>query len=302
MSMRISKYPALPIFGRDFHNVLPGSLPPVPPSPVNPAPLPYYLWTAMIANMASPEIFGKFTRSNSITEGMGDILAGHDWGMMQLHIPVPPVTFAPNAIIVALGASHKYFLPSYAVQETPQGGVIAMAGASGSAVAVTTSAFVIPLQDCIEGFVAPLGVGLQIPSTRWVGFGVCDVLAGVISFAADGLGAVVSGSLGNAMGNGLGIAENTVGSAVLGAVLNAANAAAQNWANANLPAGVAGTAIGYMGAACTIAFGPAAIGLASGRIADAVGGRGYANSPDADTTGVQVTTYRDGTRATGMEE
>ena len=288
MTMRISKYPALPSFGRDFHNVLPGSLPPVPPAPANPALLPMYLWTAMMANMASPEIFGKFTRSNSITEGMGDILAGHDWGMMQPHIPVPPVTFAPNALLVALGASHKYFLPSYAVQETPQGGVIAMAGASGSAVAVTTSAFVIPLQDCIEGFVAPLGVGLQIPSTRWVGFGVCDVLAGLISCAADGLGAVVSGSLGNAMGNGLGIAENTVGSAVLGAVLNAANAAVQNWANANLPAGVVGTAAGYMGAACTVVFGPAAIGLASGRIADAVGGAGYGTPGATEATGVQV--------------
>ena len=55
MTMRISKYPALPSFGRDFHNVLPGSLPPVPPAPANPALLPMYLWTAMMANMASPE-------------------------------------------------------------------------------------------------------------------------------------------------------------------------------------------------------------------------------------------------------
>lgn len=300
MTMRISKYPALPSFGRDGHQVLVGWLPPLAPPAPN-LPIPLHLWTVMIANMASPEIFGKFTRNNSITEGMGDILAGHDWGMMQLHVPMPPVAFAPNAIIVAMGSSHKYFLPSYAVQETPQGGVIAMAGASGSAVAVTTSAFVIPLQDCIECFVAPLGVGLQIPSTRWVGFGVCDVLAGLISVGADGLGAVVSGSLGNSMAGGLGLGD--MGGAVLGAVLNSANTAVQNWANANLPSGVVGTAAGYMAAACTVAFGPAAIGLASGRIADAVGGAGYdtgsADNPTnpADSTGVQIVPG-----ASGIEE
>ncbi|RZI92190.1 MAG: hypothetical protein EOP78_14210 [Variovorax sp.] len=286
MTMRIAKYPALPSFGRDFHNVLPGSLPPVPPSPVNPAPLPMYLWTALMVNYASPEIFGKFTRSNSITEGMGDILAGHDWGMMQPHIPIPPVVMAPNALIVAMGSSHKYFLPSYAVQETPQGGALAMAGASGSAVAVTTSAFVIPLQDCIEGFVAPLGVGIQLASVRWVGFGACDVLAGVISFAADGLGAVVSGGLGNSMSNGLGL--SAMGGAVLGAVLNSVNAAVQNFANANLPGGVVGTAAGYLPCAAMIVLGPAAIGLAGGRIADAAGGAGYATPGEADSTGVQI--------------
>jgi hypothetical protein len=62
----------------------------------------------------------------------------------------------------------------------------------------------------------------------------------------------------------------------------------QNWANANLPAGVVGTAAGYMGAACTVVFGPAAIGLASGRIADAVGGAGYGTPGATDATGVQV--------------
>ena len=161
-----------------------------------------------------------------------------------------------------------------------------MAGASGSAVAVTTSAFVIPLQDCIEGFVAPLGVGLQLASVRWVGFGVADVLAGVISFAADGLGAVVSGGLGNAMSKGLGLGE--LGGAVLGAVLNAANGAVQNFANANLPPGVAGTAAGYLPCAAMVVLGPAAIGLVGGRVADAVGGAGYATPGDADATGVQI--------------
>lgn len=287
MTMRIAKYPALPSIGFDQHNVLPGSFPPPAPTP-NPAPIPMHTWFVPITNFGSPEIFGKFTRVNTITEGMGDILAGHDWGMLQPHIPMPPVVMAPNMPLVTMGSSHKYFLPSYAVQETPQGGALAMAGASGSAVAVTTPAFVINLQDCIEAFVAPTGIGFQIPSVRWVGFGVCDFLAGLISMGADGLGAKVSGSLGEAMGGAMGLAENGMGGAILGAVLNAGNAAAQNWANANLPPGAAGTAAGYMPMACMVVLGPAAIGLASGRIADAVGGAGYGEPTAADASGVQV--------------
>lgn len=286
MSFRIAKYPTLPSFGRDFHIIAPGSIPPPPPAPPNPVPIPGALWFVTIVNLASTLVYGKFTISNSITDGLGDILAGHDWGILQPHIPSPPILFAPNMPLVTLGSSHKYFLPSYAVQETPQGGAMALAGASGSAVAVTTSAFVIPLQDCIESFVAPLGVGFQIPGTRWVGFGFGDIAAGLISMGGDGLGAAVSGSLGNAMSKGLGLSD--FGGALLGAALGAVNNTAQNWANANLPGGFAGTAVGYLPMASMIVLGPAAVGLATGRAADAVGGLGHGQAGAADATGVQV--------------
>jgi len=270
IAMRISKYPPIGGVGLDPHDVKPGSLPPVPPAPPNPVPIPRYPWIVTICNPASALIFGKFTIQNSITEGMGDILAGHDWGMLQPHIPTPPVV-SPTMPIVTMGSSHKYFLPSYAVQETPQGGALALAGASGSAVAVSTPGFMINLQDCMENFVAPSGMGFQLASVRWVGFGFSDMGAALISMAGDGLGAVVSGSLGNSMSDGLGLGD--VGGALLGAALNVANTAAQNFVNAQESGGVA--AAGGMAMAFMVVLGPAAIGLASGKAADAVGALGH---------------------------
>ncbi len=281
IAMRISKYPPIGGVGLDPHTVKPGSLPPVPPAPPNPVPLPMYPWIVTICNPASALIFGKFTITNSITEGMGDILAGHDWGMLQPHLPTPPVV-SPTMPIVTMGSSHKYFLPSYAVQETPQGGALALAGASGSAVAVSTPAFCINLQDCIESFVAPVGMGFQVPSVRWVGFGLSDLLAAAISMGGDGLGAVVSGSLGEALGSGL----SDMGGAVLGAVLNVVNTAAQNFVNAQPSNGAA--AAGGLAMASMIVLGPAAIGLASGKLADAAGALGHGTPGDADATGVQI--------------
>ena len=272
MSFRISKYPPISGVGQDLHCVLPPSVP--PPAPPNPAPIPSAPWLAMMVNPASAAIFGKFTLANVTTEGMGDILMGHDWGMMQPHIPKPPVTATPAIFLCTMGASHKYWMPSYAVQETPTGGAIAMAGASGTAVAISTAAFIISLQDCIDvgggpcGLVAPLGMGFQVPSTRWVGFSAGDLCAGLISMAGDALSAAVSSSLGSAMTNGC--SEMT--QALVGAALNAGNGVLQNVLNTAMPAGVGGTAAGYLVGACTILGGPAAIGLVSGRAADAVGG------------------------------
>lgn len=282
IAMRITKFPPIAGMGLDPHTVKPGSLPTVPPAVANPSPLPLYPWIVTMNNHAPALIFGKFTVTHSVTEGLGDILAGHDWGIMQAHIPTPPVV-TPQMPIVTMGSSHKYYLPSYAVQETPQGGALALAGATGSAVAITLPTFQISLQDCIEMFVAPIGIGYQVPSTRWVGFGLSDILAGAVSMAGDGLGAAASGGIGNALGAGM----SDMAGAVLGAVLNCVNTAVQNRANATTAADAGSTADSALGLACSIVLAPAAIGLAVGRIADADGGIGR-NMSAPDSHGTQV--------------
>ncbi|MFH1764446.1 MAG: hypothetical protein ABIF09_09665 [Gemmatimonadota bacterium] len=233
-----------------------------------------------MTNPASALIFGKFTQFNVATEFMGDILAGHDWGMGQPHIPSPPVTASPSIGLCTFGAGHKYWMPSYAVQETPAGGAISLIGASGSAVAITTPVFNISIQDCIDvgganvGLVAPLGMGIQVPSCRWVGFTWSDLGAGLISMAGDALSAGVGSHLGGKLTDGL----SNVAGAIVGGLVNTANGVLQNIMGAVLPndaggnitaAAVGGTAI--LGASG--AFGaPAGIGLVAGRAADAVGG------------------------------
>jgi hypothetical protein len=289
VAMRITKFPPIAGIGLDPHTVKPGSLPPVPPAPPNPAPLPMYPWIVAITNHAPALIFGKFTVTHSVTEGLGDILAGHDWGIMQPHIPTPPVV-TPQMPIVTMGSSHKYYLPSYAVQETPQGGALALAGATGSAVAITLPSFQISLQDCIESFVAPTGIGYQVPSTRWVGFGLSDIIAAAVSMAGDGLGAAASGAIGNVLSAGM----SDMAGAVLGAVLNCANTALQNRANANTAADAGSTATSTLGIAATLVFAPAAIGLAIGRLADADGGVGR-NMSAPDAHGTQIDPSQTGT-------
>jgi hypothetical protein len=274
MSFRISKYPPISFVGADLHCVLPPSVPPPPPAPPNPAPIPSAPWVATGTNPASALIFGKFTLSAVSTEGMGDILAGHDWGMGQLHIPCPPVVVTPAMALCTLGSGHKYWMPSYAVQQKADGGAIAKISTGGSAVAITTCAYVISLQDCIDvgggpcGLVAPFGAGFQVPSTRWVGFSWSDLAAGLISMAGDALGAAVSSQLGSAIAGNL----STGMQALTGAMLNMGNGVVQNLMGNAAPSGFSGTADATLRGALTIVAAPAAIGFASGRLADAVGG------------------------------
>lgn len=280
MTMRISKYPPITGFGRDFHGVLPPSMPPVPPSPVNPALIPSFLWMAFMINHLSSGIFGKYTQANVSTEGLGDILAGYDWGMGQLHLPQAPVTATPSIALNTFAANHKYWMPSYAVQESPVGGALAMVGGgSAGAVAVSTPAYMISLQDCIDvgaaktGLVAPLGTGFQVPSTRWVGFSWSDLAAGAISMAGDALSAVVGGAVGGKLAGGLG----NWGQAIAGAAFGTANnvvqgllsGATEGQGGARAAAGIAATSM--------ILTAPAGIGLLSGQAADAVGGQARPN-------------------------
>src|SRR6185436_9541835 len=103
---------------------------------------------------------------------------------------------------------HKFFLPSFSVKETPTGGAINLIGAGPTPVAISTAAFMIIVQDCIDvgggpcGLVAPLGTSFQLVSTRWVSFTLGDLAAGLIAMAGDAAGAAISSQLGNALSKG----------------------------------------------------------------------------------------------------
>lgn len=275
MTMRISKFPPISGFGRDFHGVMPPSLPPVPPSPVNPVLIPTFLWMAFLINHLSAAVFGKYTQGNVSTEGLGDILAGHDWGMGQLHLPQAPVTGSPSIALNTAAAGHKFWMPSYAVQQSPVGGALAMVGGgSGTPVAISTSVYIISLQDCIDvgavptGLVAPLGMGIQVPSTRWVGFSWTDLAAGVIGMGADALTAAVGGRVGGKLTENLSNFSGAVVSAVIGignnVVQGLLSGATDGDGGARLAAG--------LGAVRSGLFLPAGIGILSGQLADGIGG------------------------------
>lgn len=196
-SARISKYPPIQGIGYDLHMVMPPSQPPVPPSPVNPAPIPVYGWIATIINPAAGfAVTGKWSWYRVTTEGIGNILAGHDWGMGQPHMPIPPVTATPSIAIRTVSSSTKYWLPS-TPNKDPQDG--SARGGAGS-VAISFPAYCIPTQNCqdISGwpFVAPTSICFQLMSTREVGFTWGDVLNGVINMAGDAAGALIGRALG----------------------------------------------------------------------------------------------------------
>ena len=149
-------------------------------------------------------------------------------------------------------------------------GALSKIGASATPVAITSPVCMIPGQDCMQISVAPTSVMLQLPTTRWVGFGLCDLVAAAISMGTDAAGAAASAAISEAL------PVKGMAGAVLGAVLNAINTAVQNTANANAesPAASAATVVGL---GLTGVLAPAAIGLAGGRLADAVGNSAHKN-------------------------
>lgn len=214
--MRIAKFPPLFGFGQDFHQVMPPSVPPPPPAPPNPVAIPTALWFHQIITPISGHFYtGKYTSSSVATEGMGDVIWGHDWGPLQLHVPLPPILATPSLALLPLASQSKFFLPAFSVKEPVNG---AVAGGA-TPVAISTPAFFIQQQTCQDlagwGFVAPFGLSFQLVSTRWVGFTLGDFLAGMIGMAGDALGNLVLSGAGNAMG-----IPSTVGGAVAGAALN----------------------------------------------------------------------------------
>lgn len=212
--MRIAKYPPIVGVATDLHQVTPPSIPPPPPAPPNPAPVPQAGWIHLISTPISGRfVTGKYTKTVQ-TEFMGDILWQHDWGPLQIHLPLPPIMVTPSIATLPLASSAKYFLPAFAIKEPQEGSV----KGGETPIAVSTPAFLIPVQTCQDvagwGFVLPNGICCQMVSTRWVGMTWGDLFAGLIGMVGDALqGLVLSG-----FGNLLGI-PNTLGGGVAGAAI-----------------------------------------------------------------------------------
>lgn len=199
-SARIAKYPPIAGVGLDMHMVAPPITPPPPPTGPNPVPFPTYNWAVTIGSQISGfALTGKWSWYRVTTEGVGNILAGHDWGMGQAHLPVPPLV-SPSIAIRTLSSSVKYWLPSTPNQDPKDG---SSPGGPGS-VAISFPAWCIPTQDCQDAsgwpFNLPTSVSFQIPSTREVGFTWGDLVNGLINMAADSAASLIGRWLGGPPG------------------------------------------------------------------------------------------------------
>ena len=219
---RIAKYPPIQGAGLDSHMVLPPSVPPPPPAPPNPAPIPAHYWAVQIVNPAAGfALTGKWSWHRVTTEGIGNIIAGHDWGMGQPHIPLPPIVVTPSIAIRLLGSSTKYFLPS-TPNKDPQDG--SAPGGPGS-VAVSTPAWCVCTQDCqdISGwpFFLPTSVCFQLVSTREVGFTMGDLVNGLIGMAFDSAASLICRGIAGPGGPPPETFRAALAAAIPGAAINA---------------------------------------------------------------------------------
>lgn len=193
MSMRISKYTPIRGVGIDMHGKLPGYLPPTPPLPPSPL-VPRSPWLVLIAAPWASALTGKWSMDFVQTEGKGDILWGYDWGMGQVHIPVTPHVLTPSIPVLLLGSTTKYFLPSFAVREKIDGGLLAGSGEGPVAVSFPGgSIFTQQCHDnaCALSFCFPSSVCFQDFSARWVGFCLGDFSAGFVGMLADAASAAI---------------------------------------------------------------------------------------------------------------
>jgi len=204
--MRAAKKPCIFGISLDAHAALPPSVPPPPPAPPNPALIPTHKWVHLIVNpLAGWAATGKWSMLSVSTEGSATLLWQHDWSLGQPHIIVPsPVVMTPSYVILLVGSTAKYYLPSFSVKQ-PQDGAIATG--SATPVAVCIPAYFTLMQTCADiatkGFYQPLpGICFQSMTTRWVGFSVGDVIAGLIGVAGDSLAAFVISVYGGRMFTG----------------------------------------------------------------------------------------------------
>ena len=190
--MRAAKVPGVG-FSVEVHSATPPSLPPVPPSPVNPALVPAQPWLHFIVNpIMGLVLTGKWSHQSVATEGMATILWQHDWGPLQPHKIIPaPVIKTPSTLLLLVGSSAKYYLPSFSVKQRIDGAI----GSGAQPVAICFPAYLIVVQTCADiatkSFYQPVpGFCLQNMSTRWVGFSKGDLYAGMIGFVGDCLAAL----------------------------------------------------------------------------------------------------------------
>lgn len=205
--MRAAKMSAFGGISVDVHAALPPSVPPPPPAPPNLVMVPTQNWTHLIVNpLFGWTLTGKWSMLSVTTEGSATLLWQHDWGPLQPHIPIPaPVLLSPSVVLLLMGSTAKYYLPSFSVQQ-PQDGAIATGGATP--VAVCYPAFFALMETCADigtvGFCLPApGVCFQAMTTRWVGFSWGDLAAGLIGVAGDSLAAFVSSKFGGSLFPGL---------------------------------------------------------------------------------------------------
>lgn len=216
MTARIAKYPPIAGVGIDFHSVAPPSIPPPPPAPPNPVPIPSHPWFVTINSQISGfALTGKWSWQRVTTEGIGNILWGHNWGPGQTHIPFPPIVASPSILLRILASSTKYWLPSFSVREPVDGS----APGGDTPVAVSTPAWVISTQNCqdVSGwpFVAPTTFCFQLVSTKHVAFTLGDLGAGAIGMAGDALTAVIGRAIGGPNSN-----VQAIAGALSGALIN----------------------------------------------------------------------------------
>ena len=281
--MRIPKFPHLFHMSPNMHMALPPPGAPLPPAPIAG-------WFVIPTHVPGPLIYGKYTDQHVASEGMWNTLFGFDWGPPGGHVCLLPTTHipTPSALLVMLGAGHKFWLPSYSVKEPASGGLLAMIGGSSTtAVAVCWPVGFIIIQDCQDknglGFVAPVGFNASLPTTHWVGFSwSTDFLAGLASLAMDCLGAILLSKL----SNGRWFSRyGDVTKAVIGLTIGVLGSAAQGaLARANAPPWVQ-IALGVVLIGLDVAptrpdhTGPIGTGLAGGGLADLIGGEGTSGNP-----------------------
>ncbi len=229
--MRAAKKPSIFGLGLDPHAALPPSLPPVPPAPANPAPVPVQPWVHFIVNPVMGWILtGKWSQLSVATEGAATILWQHDWGPLQPHKIIPaPVTKTPSTLLLLLGSSAKYYLPSFSVKQ-PQDGAIHTG--SATPVAICFPAYCIVMETCADistkGFNIPLpAMCLQSMTTRWVGFSMGDFLAGIIGVAGDCIASLVISHFGGKLFSGL--SDNQLFGGLGGSGANLAGGAIGNY-------------------------------------------------------------------------
>jgi hypothetical protein len=206
--MRIAKYPPLFGIGLDWHGQMAPTLLPPPPPAVGPL-VPTNKWVVLIGiPVSAAYLTGKWSLGSASTEGMGAILWQHDWGPLQPHLPLAAPKLTPSLALLLLTSSHKYFLPSFSVQEKIDGALLAKAAGGGSPVAVSTPAFLICVEECADigcskSFNLPVpAICFQQVSTRWVGFNGGDFWAGVIGVITDALSALILSHFGGKLFSG----------------------------------------------------------------------------------------------------
>jgi hypothetical protein len=219
MSGRAAKYPPIAGVGLEFHAVTPPSVPPPPPAP-NLVLIPAAGWVSVISvPLAGFALTGKWSWHSVSTDGIGNILHGHDWGMGQPHFPVPPITLSPSIALLLLTSSTKYFLANFSVVDEMNGS----APGKEQPVALTTPAWMIPTQQCVDvstyGFYLPLSICFQMPGTRHIELTLADLAAGVLGMVVDSAARAFARLVGGPAGPigqeiGSAIVSNVTGTAI----------------------------------------------------------------------------------------